>query len=442
MPAAIGRRIWAISLPVMFAELSETIIHVTDTAFLGRVGDTQLAALVLGDTILGLWLVLGLGLTDAMQIVVARRHGENDEPGAGKAFHHALVATLVLSIFLTVSLKLLSPWVSGLIAESAQVSAALNEFLQIAAYGLPFFCVSFAYSAFFIGIARTRVLVLATIVLGVVNLVLAYGLILGNLSMPALGLRGAAFASVGAEIATALFLVVYTVRRGYAWRYRMFEFHGWNPNLVWSLIGLAGPVVVYGVIESAQWLFFFIILEQLGTAVLAISNVIYACLLIFLIPAEALSETAVSFVSAAIGRGRREETRALLRRIALVAAAATLPMALLALVAPAAVFSIFFGIEETTQAGQLALRIVAGGLGFGVPWLVWMGGLQGTGDTLASSVIDSGVSVLILGWAATAAFVLDGGVAGVWSGLAIAWFAGLVASVLWMRSERWHRVTV
>ena len=426
----------------MFAELSETIIHVTDTAFLGRVGDTQLAALVLGDTILGLWLVLGLGLTDAMQIIVARRHGENDEPGAGKAFGHTLVLTLVLSVVLTALLKLLSPWVSGLIAESAQVSAALNEFLQIAAYGLPFFCVSFAYSAFFIGIARTRVLVLATFVLALVNLVLAYGLILGNLSMPALGLRGAAFASVGAEIATALFLIIYTVRRGYAGRYRMFEFQGWSRGLVWSLVGLAGPVVVYGVIESAQWLFFFIILEQLGTAVLAVSNVIYACLLIFLIPAEALSETAVSFVSAAIGRGQRDDARALVRRIAAVAAAATLPMALLALVAPAALFSVFFGIQETSEAAQLALRIVAGGLSFGVPWLVWMGGLQGTGDTLAGSVIDSGVSVVILVWAAAAAFVLDGGVAGVWSGIATAWFAGLVAAVLWMRSDRWHRVTV
>jgi Na+-driven multidrug efflux pump len=173
-----------------------------------------------------------------------------------------------------------------------------------------------------------------------------------------------------------------------------------------------------------------------------VSNVIYACLLIFLIPAEALSETAVSLVSTALGRGQREQPRALVRRISVVAAGATVPMALVAVVAPGAVFSILFGVDQAPDAAELALRIVAGGLGFGVPWLVWMGGLQGTGDTLASSVIDSSVSVLILGWAATAAFVLDGGVAEVRSGIAVAWFVGLIAAVLWMRSDRWHRVTV
>lgn len=431
-----------ISLPVMFAELSETIIHVTDTAFLGRVGDIELAALLLADAILGLWLVLALGLTDAMQIAVARRHGENDEPGAGKTFAHATVVTVVLSLVLTVLLKLLSPWLSGLVAESVAVSAAVNEFLQIAAYGLPFFCLSFAFSAFFIGIARTRVLVLATIVLALVNLVLAYGLVLGRLSMPELGLRGAAFASVGAEIATAAFLLIYSVRRGYTWRYRMFQFGGWDARLVVSLGLLAAPVIVYGIVESLQWLFFFIILEQLGTAALAASNVIYACLLIFLIPAEALSETAVSLVSATIGRGSAEQARAVLRKVGLVAATATLPMGLLALLAPGAVFSIFFGIEEVSAGAELALRIVAAGLAFGVPWVVWMGGLQGTGDTPAASVIDSGVSLLILAWAAIAAFVMDGGVAGIWSGVGAAWFIGLIAAMLWMRSDRWQRISV
>src|SRR5688572_2736025 len=117
-PSGLSARIWAISLPVMFAELSETIIHVTDTAFLGRVGDTELAALVLADTILGLWLVGALGLADALQIVVARRVGEGDPTRAGRAFAHGAVMTLALSIVATILLKLLSPWLSDLIAVS------------------------------------------------------------------------------------------------------------------------------------------------------------------------------------------------------------------------------------------------------------------------------------------------------------------------------------
>ena len=435
-------RIWVLSLPVMFAELSETIIHVTDTALLGRVGQTELAALVLADTILGLWLVGALGLTDAMQIVVARRLGEGDTESVGKTFAQGAVVTVVLSVALAILLKVASPWLSDVVAESESVSVAVNDFLQIAAYGIPFFCLSFAYSAFFIGIARTHVLAMATAVLTLVNLVLGFAFILGNLGMPEFGLRGAAYASVIAEIATVTFLIDYSVRSGYARRYRMFRVDGWDRGLTWSLATLAGPVIVFGVIEGLQWLFFFIILEQLGTAVLALSNVIYACVLVFLIPAEALSETAVSMVSAAIGRGDSNRTREILRMVLRVASVVTFPMALFAMAVPDLVFSIFFGIADAGGEAELALRIVAAGMLVGVPWLIWMGGIQGTGDTPAASVIDSGVSVLILAWAWVVGLVLGGGLAAVWSGLAAAWALGLIAAVGWMRSGRWQRITV
>lgn len=443
MSTSLGARIWAISLPVMFAELNETIIHVTGTAFLGRVGDTQLAALVLADTILGLWLVVALGLSDAMQIVVARRQGEGDEVRAGKTFAQGALVSLGIGIALMVLLKFSSPWLSDLIAASEDTSSAVDRFLQIAAYGIPFFCLSFAFSAFFVGIARTYVLALATVVLGLVNLVLGYGLILGNFSMPALGLRGAAFATVGAEIVTVLFLVVYAIRRGYGARYRMFRLGGWDRSLVRSLAGLAGPVVVYGVVEGFQWLFFFIILEQLGTTVLALSNVIYACVLVFLIPAEALSETAVSLVSSAMGRdGGRSSVRDTLRKVLRIAGLVTLPIALVAIAVPGQVFSIFFGVSNAGTEAEMALRIVAVAMFVAVPWLVWMGGIQGTGDTPAASVIDSGVSVAILAWAWVAGLVLGGGLIAVWSGLAAAWALGLAAAVVWMRSGRWERISV
>ncbi len=442
MTAVTGSRIWLLSLPLIFAELSETIIHVTDTAFLGRVGETELAALVLADTILSLWLVAALGLTDALQIVVARRHGENDERRGGTAFAHAAVVTVVLSIALAALLKLASPWLSDLIAASRSVSAAVDSFLQIAAYGIPFLCLSFAYSAFFVGIGRTRILAVATALLTGMNLVLAYSLILGRLSMPELGLRGAAYASVGAEVLTALFLVGYSIRAGYVRRYGMMHLDGWDPRFVRSLVTLAAPVIVYGIIESLQWLFFFIVLEQLGTTILALSNVIYACLLVFLIPAEALSETTVSMVSAMIGRGDQERARATLRKVLRVATLATLPIVVVAMAVPGDIFSFFFGITDPGPSAEIALRVVAGAMVFAVPWIVWMGGIQGTGDTPAGSVIDSGVAALILGWAALTALVLGGGLVAVWSGVAVAWLFGLIAAVAWIRSDRWRRIAV
>ncbi len=147
-------------------------------------------------------------------------------------------------------------------------------------------------------------------------------------------------------------------------------------------------------------------------------------------------------VSALIGRGEQERARATLRKVLRVATLATLPIVVVAMAVPGHIFSIFFGITDPGPSAEIALRVVAGAMVFGVPWIVWMGGIQGTGDTPAGSVIDSGVAALILGWAALTALVLGGGLVAVWSGVAVAWLFGLIAAVAWIRSDRWRRIAV
>jgi len=67
------KTVWAVSLPILFLQISETLLYVTDTAFLARVGTTELAALALADTLLQFWTVPVAGLIEAMVILIARR---------------------------------------------------------------------------------------------------------------------------------------------------------------------------------------------------------------------------------------------------------------------------------------------------------------------------------------------------------------------------------
>ena len=89
------KKIWLIAFPVMMSILIEQLINITDALFLGHVGDVELGA----SAIAGIWFLaiymLGFGFSLGLQVVIARRNGEQQYSETGRTFcrtHLFLVA--------------------------------------------------------------------------------------------------------------------------------------------------------------------------------------------------------------------------------------------------------------------------------------------------------------------------------------------------------------
>lgn len=70
------KRILAIALPILVSVLMEELIGMTDTAYLGRVGEVELGAAALGGIAYTVVFMLGLGFSIGVQIIIGRRNGE------------------------------------------------------------------------------------------------------------------------------------------------------------------------------------------------------------------------------------------------------------------------------------------------------------------------------------------------------------------------------
>src|SRR5438067_12950311 len=158
----LSRVVWRVSLPIIFAQTSEAVLHVIDTIFLARVGVTELGAIAVADSMLLIFLVAPLALVDGIQIVTARRAGQRRPDALGAAFNHGFVLMLVVCVASTVALKVVSPLLAAWVVESQDVGVAVDGFLQIAAYGIGFTGATFAYSALLVSLGSTWVLVPAT----------------------------------------------------------------------------------------------------------------------------------------------------------------------------------------------------------------------------------------------------------------------------------------
>src|SRR5437773_11744902 len=93
---SLSRVVWRVSLPIIFAQTSEAVLHLIDTIFLARVGVTELGAIAVADSMLLIFLVPPLALVDGIQIVTARRAGQRRPAALEGALNHGVSLTVGL----------------------------------------------------------------------------------------------------------------------------------------------------------------------------------------------------------------------------------------------------------------------------------------------------------------------------------------------------------
>lgn len=436
------RSIWSLSFPIIIVGLSEAIVDITDAVFLGHYGITELAAIALADAIYELAIVAVVGLVDGIQIVVARRAGQDAPRAIGRVFNQGLYLLAIASVVLTAVIFFAAPHLTAWAISSGDIRSAVDAFLRIIAFSVFFHAVNLAYSALYVGISKAKVLIAATVILAGTNIGLDYCLIFGHFGFPEMGIEGAAIASLTAEIATFVYLTLYTFIRLDFRKFGLFAFGKWDGRVTRVLVSLSSPVALEGLVEGARWFLFFVIVEQLGEQLLAQAEIIYICYVVFLIPIEGYSEATCSMVSNLIGQNKSTRIGPLLRKAVSLSYLTSLPLAGLALIFPELFVSVF-GADPETAAGCVAgLRVVALSLLVVVPGEIFVSALCGTGDTRANFAIELAGSVCIVAWSYAAALLFEYPLEYVWASVIIGWLVCGSLAYLRLRSGRWQRLAI
>ena len=173
------KKIWLIAFPVMMSILIEQLINITDALFLGHVGDVELGASALA----GIWFLAiympGFGFSLGLQVVIARRNGEQRYAETGKTFFQGLFFLLILAVLLCLLSKIFSPVLLKHLITSDDVYNAVIRYLDWRIWGLLFSFPFLALRSFLVGITQTKALNMAAFTAVLVNIPLNWLLIFG-----------------------------------------------------------------------------------------------------------------------------------------------------------------------------------------------------------------------------------------------------------------------
>ncbi len=207
------RKLFTIALPIALQNLVTASAHIVDGLMVAGLGEAQYAAVTQAGRYSFLFQLFLFGAASGTSIFVSQFWGKKDREGIHKVMSLCLRITLGLAlVFFLGALLFPEPIMSLFLAEGESRSYAV-EYLSWVGLNYLFAGIDIVFSNTLRATGKPAVAMTAGILSILTNTILNYGLIYGRLGMPALGVKGAAIATVAAAAVSLCINVGYTYRR-------------------------------------------------------------------------------------------------------------------------------------------------------------------------------------------------------------------------------------
>ena len=431
------RNIWRVAYPILISLVMEQMIGLTDTAFLGRVGEIELGASAIAIVYYMVLFMIGFGFSLGAQIIIGRRNGEGNFKDTGKIFWNGLYFVIALSGAIIILSEIFSPWLMRLMVSSEAIYGAALSYVRWRLPGMVFAFVTAMFRAFYVGTTQTKTLTLNSVVMVLSNILFNWVLIFGKFGCPALGITGAAIGSSLAELESLIFFIVYTRvqcdRKKYgldkAARFDAKELKGMMPVCSWTMI--------QNTISISTWFIFFLYIEHLGERALAISNITRSVSGLIWVVLQAFSATCSTLVSNIIGEGHQEKVISLVKRIMKLSYGIVSAMIICFCLCPEAIARIYTDIPSLVTASVPAIMVMCSSYFLNVGGQVFFLAVSGTGSTKTAFKLEMVALAFYIVYCTVIIGILKLDVAVCWTAEHVYSGMLLLCGWLYMRSGRW-----
>jgi MATE family multidrug resistance protein len=387
MTASKGRQLAAEAAPILRLGapmiaffLVQNLANLVCLAFLGRLGTATLAGVGASSAIYGVVLALLFGFDTGVQALASRATGAGDKARVGQILAEAQAASVPLGLGLSLALWQLGPGLlAGMLHDPAAVAAGAS-YLRAGAPSLALLALTIPINAVWIGTGRPAVAFLVTLLTAPAQAALTFLLVFGAGPVAAQGVAGAGTANVLGCVFGAVLQLALMRRLRLAWRL---------PSLagVLRIAAIGWPVSLQQSFSSLGLMVAYAIVAQLGSAGVAVINVLLSLTLVTINSANGLGVAAAILVGQSLGRGDGAAAKAWGWRTAGLGALLIGPLGLAAAVAPEPLLRLFLHDPATLALAVWPARVI--GLAVAVDTVRWVLGyaFRGAGATRIAAAV-------------------------------------------------------
>ena len=435
-----------IALPAMIETFFLTFVGLVDSLMVSSISSYAVAAvgLTTQPKFIGLALFMATGVSTSA--IVARRYGEKDRKSANATLITSLVFVTIMSIIVSLVFVFGADTIIRLCGSSKNTHDDAVAYLKIIMGGMIFNCIQIAINSAQRGAGNTKITMTTNVTSNLVNVVFNYLLIGGKFGFPALGIRGAAIATVLGTVVSCIMSIISLLKKDrfvsliYIFKEKIFP----TINSFKILVRFGYSIFLEQILLRIGFAATAIMAANMGDDAMAAHQVAMNMMGICFAFGDGLQTAAVALIGKSLGEKEYDKAKGYGKVCQRIGRIISIILSLLLFLLTRFIMTAFFPdkpqiVDIGVMLGYIQIIIVL----FQVVGVIYMGCLRGAGDNVFTATI-SAVSVTIIRTVVsfTGAYVFSLGILGVWLGVLADQVTRFIAGTIRFKKGKWVNIKV
>ncbi len=377
-----------LALPIILQNLIASSVNMLDTLMIGRVGEVELAAVGIANQFYFIFSLFIMGISSGCAVFIAQLWGKRDKNNIQKVLGIGIISSVLITTVFNLVGVLFPEKIISIFNIDPQVIKIGASYLKIVCFSYIFTAISFNYAAALRSVENTVLPMLASFLGLVVNGVLNTVLIFGLLGFPAMGVRGAAIATIIARGSECALLVLYTYTSKNILAAKARDLFNITRELTKSVFVTMIPVLLNEACWGLGNLTYAVIYGRIGTQATASIQICTTIFNLFMIITFGLANVAVVVIGKEIGAGREKRGLLYARRLCVVSLITGVILAVVLAITSPIVLTVFKVSEEVLRNSLRILYVYSALMPLRVFTVILVVGiLRGGGDAKYGAIV-------------------------------------------------------
>ena len=298
------KNIFRLAWPTIISQSTILTVGIIDLLFIGQLGTAAIAAIAISNAFINTFYQFMEGIRTGTTVLTARNFGAEDKTTISKVLNLSMIFSLIIGIIIILVAPIISNLVYAIAQSPEALSAGGDKYLYIRLLETPFFLLFLAISGFFRGLENTFIPLMGSIFIFFANIILAYSFIYGKFGVPALGVEGAAWATLMANtIGTiAMFVFLYKSKLTKTYLKLIFKFK----QLKKEYLKISLDIGIFMGLTSLAFLIFMFLFSRLGPQTIAAHQITFQVFLISYLPPHGFLVATTIIIGKLFGEKRKD----------------------------------------------------------------------------------------------------------------------------------------